>query len=74
VTVNLSPVDDLPLSTDITDAVDQPYCGNCTHLSADGSGGSYCTHHDEQTRIEPGFVCPAYLPSGMEYLADEPDQ
>ncbi|WP_277543736.1 hypothetical protein [Haloarcula laminariae] len=73
-TVNLSPVGDLSLSTDITDTVDYPYCGNCTHISADGSSGSYCTHYDEQTRIEPGFVCPAYLPSGMEYLADEPNE
>jgi hypothetical protein len=70
VTVNLSPVDDLSLSAEITDVVDRPYCGNCTHLSADDSSGAYCTLHDDQTQIIPGQVCQGYVPAGMEHLVE----
>ena len=72
-TVNLSPVDDLPLPAEITDVVDQPYCGNCTHLSADDSLGAYCTLHDDQAQIIPGQVCQRYVPAGMEYLVESDD-
>lgn len=72
-TVDLSPVDELSLADAITDVVDHPYCGNCTHLSTANASSPHCDYHDAATRIEFGAVCPQYVPQGMEHV-DEPTE
>jgi len=45
--------------------VDDPYCGNCEHVTfrkRDGSPSPHCSFLDLKTRLESGMVCEKYEP------------
>lgn len=45
--------------------VDDPYCGNCEHVTfrkRDGSPSPHCSLLDLKTRLESGMVCEKYEP------------
>jgi hypothetical protein len=47
------------------DAVDDPYCGNCSHVTFrkhNGSPGPHCSFFEIKTRLESGMVCEEYEP------------
>jgi len=48
-----------------TKTVDDPYCGNCDHVTFrkhNGEPGPHCSFHDLKTRLESGMVCGEYEP------------
>lgn len=45
--------------------VDDPYCGNCDHVTFrkhNGEPGPHCSFFDLKTRLESGMVCGDYEP------------
>ncbi len=59
----LSPYDEL--FDDEVGTVDDPYCGNCDHVTFrkhNGEPGPHCTQLDLKTRLESGMVCEDYEP------------
>lgn len=66
--VELSPVDAFDLPDEVLDAVDDPYCGNCSHVDfrkRDGEPTPICGAHDCPTRLESGMICGDYDPQGL---------
>jgi len=62
--MNLSPYEEL-FGGEYDDAIDDPYCGNCSHVTFrkhNGSPGPHCSFFDIKTRLESGMVCEEYEP------------
>jgi hypothetical protein len=62
--VELSPYDEL-FEDAGGETVDDPYCGNCDHVTFrkhNGEPGPHCALHDLRTRLESGMVCGEYEP------------
>jgi len=62
--MNLSPYEEL-FGGEYDDSVDDPYCGNCSHVTFrkhNGSPGPHCSFFDIKTRLESGMVCEEYEP------------
>jgi len=62
--MELSPYEEL-FGGEFDDAVDDPYCGNCSHVEFrkhNGSPGPHCSVFDLKTRLESGMVCEEYEP------------
>jgi hypothetical protein len=62
--MGLSPYEEL-FGGEYDDAVDDPYCGNCSHVTFrkhNGSPGPHCSFFDIKTRLESGMVCEEYEP------------
>lgn len=62
--VVLSPYEEL-FGGEFDDAVDDPYCGNCEHVTFrkhNGDPGPHCSFFDLKTRLESGKVCENYEP------------
>lgn len=71
--VNLQPFEELGFEGEPYDAVDEPYCGNCefvTFRKHNGKPEPHCTEWGAKTSLDPGMVCPDYVPQGH---ADEVD-
>ncbi|MCX2818308.1 hypothetical protein EGH25_02940 [Haladaptatus sp. F3-133] len=61
--VVLSPYDEL--FDEDAETVDDPYCGNCDHVTFrkhNGEPGPHCSLHDLKTRLESSMVCEEYEP------------
>jgi hypothetical protein len=62
--VELSPYDEL-FEDEFEGTVDDPYCGNCDHVTFrkhNGEPGPHCAYLDLKTRLESGMVCEDYEP------------
>lgn len=60
--VQLSPYEEL---FEEESPVDDPYCGNCDHVTFrkhNGEPGPHCSFFDLKTRLESGMVCGDYEP------------
>jgi hypothetical protein len=62
--MKLSPYEEL-FGEEYDDSIDDPYCGNCSHVTFrkhNGSPGPHCSFFDIKTRLESGMVCEEYEP------------
>ena len=62
--MGLSPYEEL-FGDEYEDSIDDPYCGNCSHVTFrkhNGSPGPHCSFFDIKTRLESGMVCEEYEP------------
>jgi hypothetical protein len=62
--MKLSPYEEL-FGDKYDDSIDDPYCGNCSHVTFrkhNGSPGPHCSFFDIKTRLESGMVCEEYEP------------